>query len=133
MYIFDDFVGWVVHQIVFFVARNSDSELSSTPNSKSCISYPNKDIALTPISFRCSPLVVPSIDIVAIRNPVSLKTREHVDLLLLPYRYCITLHLNANLDRTELLLSVLEKRLIRLEVSILFACFFLVCPTACPV
>ena len=45
----------------------------------------------------------------------------------------ITLHLNANLERTKLLFSVSEKRLIRLQVSILFASFFLVCPTTCPV
>ena len=54
-------------------------------------------------------------------------------------RCCITLHLNSNLDRlrkpelNKLLSSALEKRLIRLEVSILFISFFLVCPTTCPV
>ena len=31
--------------------------------------------------------------------PFGLKSRKHVDLLLLPYSCCITLHLKANLDR----------------------------------
>ena len=82
-------------------SQNGDKYVTSPPLAivELSIRYQNTDIVLTPISFRCSRFVVPGMNFVAIWIPVSLKSREHVDLLLLPYRCCITLHLNANLDR----------------------------------
>ena len=55
-------------------------------------SIPKQRHRLDVDKFPCSRLVV-------LGFVVSLKSREHVDLLLFPYRCCITLHLNANLDR----------------------------------
>ena len=105
-YTSDDFVGWAAHQTVFSVACSLYEVIQtlkhwqhSRYSSKNCVPYPNKDIVLTPISFRCSRLVVPGMSFVAIWILVGLKSGEHADLLLLSYRCCITLHLNANLDR----------------------------------
>ena len=58
--------------------------------------------------------------------PLQLNASNDMDSSTTVSRCCKTLHLNANLDRTELLLSVLEKRLTYLEVSILSTSFFVV-------
>ena len=44
--------------------------------------------------------------------PLQLNASNNMDSSTTVFRCCITLHLNANLDITELLFSVLEKRLI---------------------
>ena len=59
------FVGWVVHQIVFSVALNSDSETLAALQTLKAVFRTQRRV-LTPLRFRCSPLVVPGMRFVAI-------------------------------------------------------------------
>ena len=75
--------------------------------------------AVDPSKCQTSTRKIKALDVQTVIDapPVQLNASNYMDSSTTVSRCCITLHLNANLDRTELLFSVLESSLIYLEVS----------------